>query len=215
MKHLNFNFLFSAFLFIALLSSCTVTKQTFTLSKPSQEIIGNKFDDFKGITENQILRTMSAPDREISDGAGGKILIYEDVKFVTNSTNTHSSHTSSSAYGSSTAGYNYNGNPQVNSKAYGSSTTTNRNDSKSVSEEQKEYVNFFINSNGVCYDVKANYGDIIKRTPGKYQDCKVRWMSPGGFLLWFFPPAGLIYTICYFTMDGDIIKNSCSEVYEK
>ena len=64
------------------------------------------------------------------------------MKFVTNSTNTHSSYTSSSAYGSSTAGYNYNGNPQVNSNAYGSSSTTQRNNTQTVSEEQKNFVNF-------------------------------------------------------------------------
>lgn len=210
----TFKFLFCAII-IALFSSCSITRETFTYREPSKKIAGNKYDDFKGATENQILRTMSSPDRQMSDGAGGKILIYEDVKFVTNSTNTHSSYTSSSAYGSSTAGYNYNGNPQVNSNAYGSSSTTQRNNTQTVSEEQKNFVNFFINSEGVCYDVNANCGYIYERIPGQYRDCNVRDMSEWGFLLWLNPPFGLVYTICYFIMDGKVIENSCGEIYEK
>lgn len=212
MKHL---FLFGA-LIIVLFASCS-QKVAYTVvhKQPSQEFVGNKFDEFKGKTVNEIMREMSVPNREMPDGADGKILIYEDIKFVTTSSNTHSTHSTSASYGTAVAGYNYRGNPQVNSNAYGSSSTTNTDRGKSVSEEQKKYVNFFINPNGVCYDVKANYGDLYKRIPGKYQTCQKRQMSILGFALWAFPPAGLIYTICYCCMDGKTIKNSCGNIYEE
>ena len=213
MKHLKF---FFGALIIVLFASCS-QKVTYTVvhQQPSEEFVGNKFEEFKGKTVNEIMREMSVPNREMSDGADGKILIYEDIKYVTTSSNTHSSHSSSAAYGTSVAGYNYRGNPQINNNVYGSSSTTNSNRGKSVSEEQKKYVNFFINPEGVCYDVKANYGDLYKRIPGKYQTCLKRKMSIAGFMWWALPPAGIIYTICYAVMDGKPIKNSCGEVYEE
>lgn len=210
----QFKFLFGVFV-IVIFASCSKVSYTVVHKQPSQEFIGNKFDEFKGKTVNEIMREMSVPNREMSDGADGKILIYEDIKFVTTSSNTHSTKTFSSSYGTSVAGYNYRGNPQVNSNAYGSSSTTNSDNGRSVSEEQKKYVNFFINPEGVCYDVKANYGDLYKRIPGKYQTCQKRQMSIGPFGLWVCPPLGLIYTICYCCMNGKTIKNSCGDIYEE
>lgn len=213
MKHLKF---FFGALIIVLFASCS-QKVAYTVvhQQPSQEFVGNKFEEFKGKTVNEIMREMSVPNREMPDGADGKILIYEDIKFVTTSSNTHNTHSNSASYGSAVAGYNYRGNPQVNSNAYGYSSTTNTDRGKSVSEEQKKYVNFFINPEGVCYDVKANYGDLYKRIPGKYQTCLKRKMSLAGFMWWAFPPAGIIYTICYAIMDGKPIKNSCGNIYEE
>ena len=203
-------------LIIVLFASCS-QKVAYTVvhQQPSEEFVGNKFEEFKGKTVNEIMREMSVPNREMPDGADGKILIYEDIKFVTTSSNTHNTHSNSASYGSAVAGYNYRGNPQVNSNAYGYSSTTNTDRGKSVSEEQKKYVNFFINPEGVCYDVKANYGDLYKRIPGKYQTCLRRKMSIAGFMWWAFPPAGIIYTICYAIMDGKPIKNSCGNIYEE
>lgn len=213
MKHLKF---FFGALIIVLFASCS-QKVAYTVvhQQPSEEFVGNKFEEFKGKTVNEIMREMSVPNREMPDGADGKILIYEDIKFVTTSSNTHNTHSNSASYGSAVAGYNYRGNPQVNSNAYGYSSTTNTDRGKSVSEEQKKYVNFFINPEGVCYDVKANYGDLYKRIPGKYQTCLRRKMSIAGFMWWAFPPAGIIYTICYAIMDGKPIKNSCGNIYEE
>ena len=213
MKHLKF---FFGALIIVLFASCS-QKVAYTVvhQQPSEEFVGNKFEEFKGKTVNEIMREMSVPNREMPDGADGKILIYEDIKFVTTSSNTHNTHSNSASYGSAVAGYNYRGNPQVNSNAYGYSSTTNTDRGKSVSEEQKKYVKFFINPEGVCYDVKANYGDLYKRIPGKYQTCLRRKMSIAGFMWWAFPPAGIIYTICYAIMDGKPIKNSCGNIYEE
>lgn len=213
MKHLKF---FFGALIIVLFASCS-QKVAYTVvhQQPSQEFAGNKFDEFKGKTVNEIMREMSVPNREMEDGAGGKILIYEDIKFVTTSSNTHSTHSTSASYGTAVAGYNYRGNPQVNSNAYGSSSTTNTDRGKSVSEEQKKYVNFFINPNGVCYDVKANYGDLYKRIPGKYQTCLRREVNPLGLLWFLVPPVGLVYGIYYLAMDGKPIKNSCGNIYEE
>lgn len=213
MKH--FNFLIGALIIILFASCSQKVAYTVVHKQPSEEFIGNKFEEFKGKTVNEIMREMSVPNREMSDGADGKILIYEDIKFVTTSSNTHNTHSNSASYGSAVAGYNYRGNPQVNSNAYGYSSTTNTDRGKSVSEERKKYVNFFINPEGVCYDVKANYGDLYKRIPGKYQTCLRREMSLAGFMLWAFPPAGLIYTICYGIMNGKTIKNSCGNIYEE
>ncbi len=214
MKHLNF---FIVALALMLFASCSKVNYTIVHQQPSEEFTGNKFDEFKGKTVNEIMREMSVPNREVPDGADGKILIYEDIKFVTTSSNTHSTHTSSATYGTAVAGYNYRGNPQVNSNAYGSSSTTNSDRGKSVSEEQKKYVNFFINPEGVCYDVKANYGDLYKRIPGKYQTCQKRQMSLGFMItsLFLLPPVGWVYAICYGAMNDKPIKNSCGEVYEE
>ncbi len=213
MKHLKF---FFGALIIVLFASCS-QKVAYTVvhQQPSEEFVGNKFEEFKGKTVNEIMREMSVPNREMPDGADGKILIYEDIKFVTTSSNTHNTHSNSASYGSAVAGYNYRGNPQVNSNTYGYSSTTNTDRGKSVSEEQKKYVNFFINPEGVCYDVKANYGDLYKRIPGKYQTCLRREMNPAGFLWIFIPPVGLVYSICYLAMNGKTIKNSCGNIYEE
>lgn len=198
----------------ALFCSCSTITKTTQVRVLEQKLIGNEYHNLKGLTENQILRKMSTPDREMSDGEGGKILIYEDIKYVTNSSNTHSSYTSSSAYGSSVAGYNVYGNPQVNRNAYGSSATTNTQNARSVSEEQKKYVNFFINPEGICYDVKANYGNIYETVyKTKYQDCYYHKVSPWGFITWLLPPVGLGFTVYYVMLNG--ARVGCGDPYEK
>jgi hypothetical protein len=205
MKHL---FLFGA-LIIVLFASCS-QKVAYTVvhKQPSQEFVGNKFDEFKGKTVNEIMREMSVPNREMPDGADGKILIYEDIKFVTTSSNTHSTHSTSASYGTAVAGYNYRGNPQVNSNAYGSSSTTNTDRGKSVSEEQKKYVNFFINPNGVCYDVKANYGDLYKRIPKDYMS---EGFLMGDYPMWIeFSLISKIKCIPDITSVYRILENSAS-----
>ena len=69
--------------------SCSVVNEIYTIREPQPKIIGNKYDKFKGKSENEILLSMSsAPDKEISDGKGGKILVYENIKYITNSSST-------------------------------------------------------------------------------------------------------------------------------
>lgn len=141
----------------------------------------------------------STPDKQLSDGKGGKILVYENIKYITNSSSTSASVTE---YGI----------PSF-SGATNFAVSASENKGRSVAQEQKRYVNFFIDAEGICYEIKANYGHLYKVVPGQYRNCRVRYLSSTGFLLWLIPPAGLVYTICYLSMDGQVLD--CGEVYEK
>lgn len=227
------------FLAIVLASVCsckTITyTQTETLKNPSQQFIGNYFDEMKGKTKNQILQAMSSPKRTETDGAGGEILVYEDIKYVTNSSESYSSsssgysRTDASAEGGSVSGYAQNGYVGAAgsySAAEGQavtrsnqSTTSNRQ-GQSVSQEEKKYVNFFINEKGICYNVNANYGDKYKYNPGTFKDCqykKKKYNEAGWFLL--LPPctiAGVIWMIGYFVnehKDPELLN--CGQPYQK
>ncbi len=116
------------------LSSCittqTVTKYTIVKDK---EVIGTTFDELKGQTENYILRQLGAPKNQISDGAGGKILVYEDVTHVTSSSSSSSTSASLFYYG-----------------AQGSSNT------QTTSTEKRVFAQFFIDGNSLCYDIKTS-----------------------------------------------------------
>lgn len=188
-----------------LLSSCTTVRKI-CVQQPQKELAGNTYKEMKGLNENQILRQMSSPTRVESDGADGKILVYEDVKTVTDATDSHTSTTSSSSYGTAQAGYNaWNGNPQVNSRTNGSSTTTNTTNSRAVTRDIKTYVNFFIHPNGICYDVATNTGDYYNEIPGEYRCAKV-YKGINSNILWtLIPPltvfVGLPCAIAYLIAD--------------
>lgn len=199
--------LFVLLMVIVSFCSCSVVNEIYTIREPQPKIIGNKYDKFKGKSENEILLSMSsAPDKEISDGKGGKILVYENIKYITNSSSTQ---VSRGGY-ATVYGKPLNGSENL---AVGASKTITKSDGRSVAEEQKKYVNFFIDEEGLCYEIKTNYGHLYGMTPGQYRNCKVRYLSPAGFWLWLIPPLGLVYTFCYLFMDGEILE--CGDVYEK
>lgn len=98
----------------------------------------NDFPAFRnqciGQTYNQIVTNLGAPQRQTPDGNGGTILIYE------NTTTTSISNSLAKAY-----------NVNYFSKTYtpGVETTTQV-------INKTDYVQYFVNSNNVCYDVKTN-----------------------------------------------------------
>lgn len=81
-----------------------------------------------GRTANDIIMTYGAPDRETTDGSDGTILIYEDLKTVRNSTSQ-----------TETVGH-------IDPKHV-----------KTTSESRERYyIEFFIDSQKVCYHVRTN-----------------------------------------------------------
>ena len=157
---MNYNFFLLLVMLAVGMISCKTQIITTTRTVQEPQYLGNEYKEMKGYTENQILRTMSSPTRTESDGAGGKILVYEEkqIKTDTNSSYTTSSHTSGGA--TTTVGQNiWTGAPQANTNASSSTTTRHNTSGQSVTYEEKAFVNFFINPEGVCYDVATNVGD--------------------------------------------------------
>lgn len=95
-----------------------------------------------GKPHSEIVKTYGAPDRETEDGLGGKILIYEEGRVVetgvANSAPTYGPH-----FGG-LYGFYYHMNEPVNT-SYTSEKTL-----------EVDYAHFFIDPNGVCYQVKTN-----------------------------------------------------------
>lgn len=116
---------FTAFLILCsvLLSSCVTTYQV--------SLKEDLCKQFVGVTHNEIVRQMGAPNRQLPDGTGGTILIYEE-------TIQHSVATASNV------------NPIA--RTYTPSVTTSSHTS---------YVQFYINRNNTCYDVNTNKTKII------------------------------------------------------
>ena len=172
------------------MSSCWVNKQIMT---KSPMVIGNQYDQMKGLTKNEILQAMGVPDRTASDGNGGEIMRYEDRKVVTNSF-ANSSTTTNSRSGA-VAGYNSYGNPV----AYGASQSNTNYGyaSNTTTSEQVKYVEAFINRQGVCYKVRANVGDIYSQP--EYRCARVAnpnllWMLMPPITIWGIPVA--IWSAC-------------------
>lgn len=154
------------------MSSCWVTTQIKV--RPSTGI-QNEYEVLKGMTKNQVLQAMGVPDRSMSDGNGGEIMRYENREVVTSSY-ANSSTTTNSRSGV-VAGYNAYGDPA----AYGASRSNTNYGyaSNTTISEQVKFVEAFINGQGVCYIVRANYGDI-------YETKCVR--VPNESLLWWLMP---------------------------
>lgn len=129
MKRLLF---ISAILLIAS-SMFTSCRTYYSVSKASDYT-----NAYVGKTHNELILQLGAPDREVADGGGGKVLIYEK----------HSSNTVATAY---------NVNYYNNTYTPGARTTTNTS-----------YVHLFIDPNGNCYNVKTNHTKTVSEfAPGK------------------------------------------------
>ncbi len=114
-----------------LLTACYTT-QYIALEPQYNEI-------WKGKTKAEILRTFGVADRIESDGEGGSILVYEKYSVTTQSSSTGS--------GKATAYNNtYNNSVYVNSRAQNYTRTT----------ENRNYKEFFINKDDICYHVRTN-----------------------------------------------------------
>ena len=181
--------------------SCTAIKSVTRTIQESQ-YLGNTYKEMKGYTENQILRSMASPTRTESDGAGGKVLVYENKQLVTDSKTSHITQSSTQSAATVTAGTNvWTGAPQVNESGTSNTTTAYNTANKAVTYEEKAYVNFFINSEGICYDVTTNIGDKYSDAVTETICYKVpKELSPL-VLFTLIPPATLVgipMTIAYF-----------------
>lgn len=150
------------FILIILVLCATSCKEvvSFTRTVQNRQYLGNEYKEMKGYTENQILRTMSSPTRIESDGVSGKILVYEDKQYITDSNSSYTTNSHSGGRATTTVGQNiWTGVPQANTTTSTSTTTQHNTTGQSITYEDKAFVNFFINSEGICYDVVTNVGD--------------------------------------------------------
>ena len=169
------------------MTSCWVTK-TITVTDIPEKYIGNAFDELVGMTKAEVLEDMSIPDRTMDDGLGGEVLIYEKKEQVTKT----------SGYVTTSSTTNVNTKPVTNAwtgqtslASTGRTSTTTGQHSTSVTEEHKDYVNVFINANGVCYKVDTNIGDMYDPAV-THQEC---YKVPNRGLLWMLMPPITIYGI--------------------
>ena len=169
------------------MTSCWVTK-TITVTDIPEKYIGNAFDELVGMTKAEVLEDMSIPDRTMDDGLGGEVLIYEKKEQVTKT----------SGYVTTSSTTNVNTKPVTNAwtgqtslASTGRTSTTTGQHSTSVTEDHKDYVNVFINTNGVCYKVDTNIGDMYDPAV-THQEC---YKVPNRGLLWMLIPPITIYGI--------------------
>ena len=127
-----------------MLTSCTTKSYTYMASVPVSKL-SDYTTEYVGKPHNYIVSSLGAPDRQTSDGAGGTILIYEETTV-----------TSTSSSNSVAAAYNVN----YFNKTYtpGTATTT-----QSVQSANTSYIHLFVNSDGVCYNVKTNHQKYIQK----------------------------------------------------
>ena len=182
------------------MTSCWVTK-TITVTDIPEKYIGNAFDELVGMTKAEVLEDMSIPDRTMDDGLGGEVLIYEKKEQVTKT----------SGYVTTSSTTNVNTKPVTNAwtgqtslASTGRTSTTTGQHSTSVTEEHKDYVNVFINTNGVCYKVDTNIGDMYDPAV-THQEC---YKVPNRGLLWMLMPPitvwGIIPAIWYAAQNAKV-----------
>ncbi len=194
---------------VSTMSCKQIVSVTRTVQEP--QYLGNTYKDMKGYTENQILRSMSSPTRTESDGAGGKILVYEDKQIVTDNNTSHTTLSRTSSVATATAGTNvWTGAPQVNESSASATTTTHNTVNRAVTYENKAYVNFFINPEGICYDVTANVGDKYSDAVTEVVCYKAPKPISNGVLWMLIPPftvfVGIPLTIAWLCSKG-AVKN--------
>lgn len=136
---------------ILALSSCSTTK----VGLHPEMYVEDDFPAFRkqciGQTYNQIVTSLGAPQRQSPDGNGGNILVYE------NTTTTSISSSIAKAY-------------DVN---YATGTYTPGLETATQQTTTTDYVQYFVNSNNICYEVKTNISmrhTKMKMVDGKYKD---------------------------------------------
>lgn len=163
---------------------------SFTVTTSESRDIANRYRNMKGSTENQILRTLSTPTYINSDGAGGKILVYEDRQVITDQNSAYTTKSNTSGNATTTVGQNiWTGAPQANTNASSSTTTQHNSAGRAVTYEDRTYVSFFINTKGICYDVLTNID--TKRTT-KQVCYKAPKAMNSGWLWTLCPPLTII-----------------------
>jgi hypothetical protein len=163
--------------------SCVSTKQVYTGNIHQQDI---------GKSKNDILRTYGAPDRIISDGRSGEMLIYEKVTEVTQS------RFNSATYGeSSSSGYGVYGNGVYAGRVYSRAGIITRGNALTEKYNSKVFLNLFVDNKGIVYDFKTNQGSQYK-----YTDCLNKPLSLFVVIYYgiVFPPSLAISLPKYFKL---------------
>lgn len=176
MKHSVFYLLIVAMV-SCFLTSCTTKSFTYTQSVPVSKL-SDYTTEYVGKPHNYIVSSLGAPDRQTSDGAGGTILIYEETTV-----------TSTSSSNSVAAAYNVN----YFNKTYtpGTATTT-----QSVQSANTSYIHLFVNSEGVCYNVKTNHQKIIQEE----REGQRKALSKGGKIALFGSPVILYLLVLSYNL---------------
>lgn len=130
-------FRFAILLVASVVGACACSTTRYVSAQEDIESV------WKGKTYAEIVQVNGAPDREMSDGADGVILVYENVK------------TFSDTYGY-TPGYYWYG-PWSHTNTY---STEIRN--------EIDYIHFFVGTDKICYMVKSNLkkADGTEPNPG-------------------------------------------------
>ena len=154
------------------MTSCW-TYHSITVTDIPKQYIGNKYDVLVGMSKADVLAEMSVPDRTMDDGLGGEVLIYEKKEQVSKTTG----YSAASASTKPVTNY-WTGQTSLQSTGY------NSMNSSTVTKENKEYVNVFINADNICYKIDANIGDIYEPAV-THQEC---YKAPNSKLLWMLMP---------------------------
>lgn len=143
---------FIIFLLVTLfsLSSCYTTRHTYS---------GNIHEQCIGKSKNEILRIYGTPERIQDDGAGGSILVYEQLIITTFSIAIADDYDSSAIVGVDI--YNMGG--KIDACLTGAVQGSSMNEINQTSIN-KPNCKIFVNAHNVVYDFKSNYGALYKTT---------------------------------------------------
>ena len=119
-----------------LLNACGPTTKTVSMEAEYANI-------YVGRTYNEILLALGAPDRETSDGADGKILIYEE-----------------------TVAYTVTKATKENVNTYSGTYVPG---SRSQTTTSSSYLHLFINKDRICYNLKTNHTKVVNTKPSKQE----------------------------------------------
>ena len=147
---MKYKFVILLLITLASLSSCYTTRHTYS---------GNIHQQCIGKSKNEILRIYGAPDRIQDDGAGGSILVYEQLKLSSFSTSNAASYGRGSTVG--TTIYNMGGKIDASDTQAVKVSTMNEISQTSIN---KPNCSIFVNAHNVVYDFKSNYGALYKTT---------------------------------------------------
>lgn len=137
-------------LLLVSLSSCYTIRHTYS---------GNTHQQCIGKSKNEILRIYGAPERIQDDGAGGSILVYEQLILTTFSTANAAGYDRGATVGVDI--YNMGG--KIDASDSGAVQGSSINDISQTSINKPNCM-IFVNANNVVYDFKSNYGAFYKKT---------------------------------------------------
>lgn len=181
------------------MTSCW-TVRSVTVTDIPEQYVGNKYDALVGMSKAQVLAEMSVPDRTMDDGLGGEVLIYEKKEQVSTTTG----YSAASATTKPVTNY-WTGQTSLQSSGY------NSMNSSTVTQENKEYVNVFIDANSTCYKVDANIGDIYEPAV-THQECYKAPNLVAPLVMTFIPGVNIIAWIWYGVQNSKVNRGKAKVV---